>query len=106
MKQPINLLGTPEPEPQHGTCCRCIMCPAAVISFAPAAIFLPPLILAAPIEFCLVGCCHVACCKYCCKESVHQFSRNVVCTPCRWGRIACCGVGQIGCAKYPAWPFR
>ncbi len=94
-----------KPEPEHSCCTRVLMCPLAAISVVPAAAILPPLIIASPIRFVALVCCHVACCKCLCPDNVEQCMKNFVCTPCRWGRIACIGKGQIGCCEYPAWPF-
>lgn len=104
MAETKKLIASPEPV-DHGTCTRIVLCPLSVISVAPAAAVLPPLILATPIRFCALFLCHIACCKCLCPESVESCAKNVVCTPCRWARISCTGKGHIMCCDGPAYPF-
>lgn len=100
------LVDTAGEEPEHNACVRCLMAPLSVISIVPAALIIPAMVLSAPLECAVFACCHLACCRYCCPENIHETARNVVFTPCRWGRVACTGTGHITCFKRPIWPFR
>ena len=94
------------PEPEHGCCTRVLCVPAAALACFPASAFLAAEAVSAPLQFIALVICKVAICNCCCPENIHHTFQNIICTPCRWGRIACTGKGHIMCCEHPAWPFR
>ena len=95
-----------EDEPEHGCCCRVVLAPLSIVTCVPAGIFLVIELLTAPVQFAALICCKLTICKFCCPDSIHHTFRNIICSPCRWMRISCTGVGHVVCWKHPAWPFR
>lgn len=81
-------------EPEHGCCCRIVLCPLALLSGGPACCFIVAEAIHAPLQCVCLVVCKATICSCCCPEDIHHTFRNVICTPCRWIRISCVGRGE------------